>query len=92
MLFRSNVEGNMIFSVTDTGIGIPMGDEERIFDRFYKVDSFVPGPGLGLSLARVIAGRMGATIVVDRSYKDKGSRFVVTLFNLYEEISNNHWS
>ena len=78
---NTNVEGNMIFSVTDTGIGIPMGDEERIFDRFYKVDSFVPGPGLGLSLARVIAGRMGATIVVDRSYKDKGSRFVVTLFN-----------
>ena len=75
----TNAEGSVTFSVTDTGKGIPEGDEERIFDRFYKVDSFVPGAGLGLPLVREIAKRMGATVVLDRPYAAKGSRFVVTL-------------
>lgn len=75
----TNAEGSVTFSVTDTGKGIPEGDEERIFDRFYKVDEFVPGAGLGLSLVREIARRMGATVVIDRPYAAKGSRFVVTL-------------
>lgn len=75
----TNAEGKTIFTVTDTGKGIPEGDEERIFDRFYKVDEFVPGAGLGLSLVREIARCMEATVVLDRSYAAKGSRFVVTL-------------
>lgn len=75
----TNAEGNTIFTVTDTGKGIPEGDEERIFDRFYKVDEFVPGAGLGLSLVREIARCMEATVVLDCSYAAKGSRFVVTL-------------
>ena len=79
---NSNEDGYVTFTVTDTGKGIPQGDEERIFDRFYKVDSFVPGAGLGLSLARQIANRMGASIVLDRSYEAKGSRFVIS----YEKI------
>ncbi|MGN1229861.1 MAG: ATP-binding protein [Prevotella sp.] len=80
----SNADGNIVFSVTDTGKGIPEGDEERIFEQFYKVDEFIPGTGLGLSLARVIADRMGATIAVDRSYKAQGSRFNITLKNKRE--------
>ena len=75
----TNAEGKTIFTVTDTGKGIPEGDEERIFDRFYKVDEFVPGAGLGLSLVREIARCMEATVVLDCSYAAKGSRFVVTL-------------
>lgn len=75
----SYAEGNIVFSVTDTGKGIPEGDEERIFEQFYKVDEFIPGTGLGLSLARVIADRMGASIAVDRSYKAQGSRFNIVL-------------
>lgn len=75
----SNADGNIVFSVTDTGKGIPEGDEERIFEQFYKVDEFIPGTGLGLSLARVIADRMGASIAVDRSYKAQGSRFNIVL-------------
>ena len=75
----SYAEGNIVFSVTDTGNGIPEGDEERIFEQFYKGDEFIPGTGLGLSLARVIADRMGASIAVDRSYEAQGSRFNIVL-------------
>ena len=75
----TNADGDTIFTVTDTGKGIPEGDEERIFDRFYKVDEFVPGAGLGLSLVREIARCMDATVVLDRTYTSQGSRFVVTL-------------
>ena len=74
-----NADGNTIFTVTDTGKGIPEGEEERIFERFHKVDEFVPGAGLGLSLAREIAGRMDATVTLDRSNSSQGSTFVVTL-------------
>ena len=75
----TNAEGKTIFTVTDTGTGIPEGDEERIFDRFYKVDEFVPGAGLGLSLVREIARCMNATVTLDRTYQSVGSRFLVTL-------------
>ena len=75
----TNAEGETVFTVTDTGKGIPEGDEERIFDRFYKVDSFVPGAGLGLSLIREIAKRMDATVNLDRTYSSSGSRFTVTI-------------
>lgn len=76
---NTNEDGSMKFSVSDTGKGIPEGDEERIFDRFYKVDSFVPGAGLGLSLVREIAKRMDATVILDRTYSSPGSRFTVTI-------------
>lgn len=76
---NSNEDGYVTFTVTDTGKGIPQGDEERIFDRFYKVDSFIPGAGLGLSLVREIAKRMDATVILDRTYSSPGSRFTVTI-------------
>ena len=75
----TNAEGETVFTVTDTGKGIPEGDEECIFDRFYKIDSFVPGAGLGLSLVREIAKRMDATVILDRTYSAQGSRFTVTI-------------
>ena len=75
----TNAEGETVFTVTDTGKGIPEGDEECIFDRFYKIDSFVPGAGLGLSLVREIAKRMDATVILDRTYSSPGSRFTVTI-------------
>ncbi len=56
--------------VRDTGIGIPLGEEERIFDRFYRAQSAVseqvPGTGLGLFIARAIAERHGGTLVAHR--------------------------
>ena len=65
-------------SVTDTGIGIPEDKQEQIFERFYKVDSFSQGIGLGLSVSRMIAQKLGGNLVLDSTYKE-GSRFIVTI-------------
>ena len=64
--------------VEDTGSGIPASEAEHIFERFFKIDSFKSGLGLGLPLCRMIATRLGGTISLDSSYKE-GARFVVTL-------------
>jgi signal transduction histidine kinase len=65
-------------SVTDTGIGIPEDKQEQIFERFYKVNAFSQGIGLGLSVSRMIAQKLGGNLILDSSYKE-GSRFVVTI-------------
>ena len=70
--------GALTFSVTDTGCGIDPAAAERIFERFYKVDSFSQGLGLGLSLCRLIVEKSGGEIRLDTSYA-QGARFVVTL-------------
>lgn len=63
------------FYVRDTGPGIDHELKEKIFERFYKIDSFVPGAGLGLSLSRVLANRLEAEVYLDESYHD-GCLFV----------------
>ena len=65
----------VVFTVTDTGCGIPLDKQEVIFDRFAKVNEFIPGAGLGLPIARTIAIRLGGTLTVDPDY-DKGARFI----------------
>ena len=68
--------GFVSYSVTDTGPGIPADQAERIFDRFTKLNDFVQGTGLGLSICRDIAGRMGASVYLDTTYKAGGARFI----------------
>lgn len=67
-------------SVQDTGIGIPEEQQERIFERFYRVDKgrsrTVGGTGLGLAIVKHIAAQHGATITV-HSEVGKGSEFRV---------------
>ena len=58
----------------DTGKGIPVELQERIFERFYKVDEFVPGAGLGLSLCRTMAYSLGGSVGVE-SKEGEGSTF-----------------
>lgn len=67
------------FYVEDTGCGVPEGQEERIFERFVKLDEFVPGTGLGLSLADVITQALGGRVYVDKGYAGPGARFVMEL-------------
>ena len=71
--------GEVTFSVTDTGPGVPEDQAEKIFDRFTKLNEFVQGTGLGLSICRDIAGRMGGRVFLDTTYKKGGARFVFVL-------------
>ncbi len=64
--------------VEDTGKGMSQDALEHIFERFYKVDSFTQGAGLGLSICQTFVDRMSGTISVT-SEVGKGTRFVVKL-------------
>ena len=64
--------------VKDTGKGIPAEDQERIFERFVKLDEYIPGTGLGLSVAKSHALSLNGTIGVE-SQVGEGSTFWVEL-------------
>lgn len=68
-------EGLLRFTVTDTGPGIPPDQQDRVFERFVKLDTFVPGTGLGLPICRLIAEKMGGSLRIDPDYTD-GCRIV----------------
>ena len=70
--------GGVEFSVTDTGIGIAEENQEKVFERFYKVDSFKQGLGLGLTMSRKMAELLDGSLDIDKDYK-KGTRFVLVL-------------
>lgn len=69
-----NVPGMLSFTVTDTGCGVPKDKQEEIFERFSKLDKFKQGVGLGLSICRAIAGKLGGSINIDKDYEG-GARF-----------------
>ncbi|MEG1635541.1 MAG: HAMP domain-containing sensor histidine kinase, partial [Rikenellaceae bacterium] len=66
------------FAVADTGIGVPLEFQDKIFDRFEKVNEFAQGTGLGLAICRQIITKFGGDISMDSSYT-KGSKFVFTI-------------
>lgn len=66
------------FYVKDSGIGIPAERVATIFQRFGKINDFVQGTGLGLTLCRMLVEKMGGRIWL-RSQEGKGSRFYFTL-------------
>ena len=68
----------LYFYVTDTGCGISSEDQEHIFDRFVKLNSFKQGTGLGLSICKTIVERLGGKIGV-KSEAGKGSTFWFTI-------------
>lgn len=68
----------LLLWVLDTGKGIAEEHQKRIFERFFKVDEYVPGTGLGLSVAKSHVESLGGSIGVD-SVLDNGSRFWVEL-------------
>lgn len=71
-------DGKVHFIVEDTGIGIPADQAEHIFEEFVQLDSFTDGTGIGLTIARSVARRMGGELWLDTSYT-KGARFVFEL-------------
>ena len=75
-------DDQLLFRITDTGIGIAPEDQPRIFDEFFRVDttggSCYQGAGLGLAIARVLAEQLGGAISV-QSEIGRGSRFALAL-------------
>ena len=71
-------DSHVRFIVEDTGIGIPADQTEHIFDEFVQLDEFVDGTGIGLTIARSIAQRMGGDLWLDTTYSP-GARFVLEL-------------
>lgn len=66
-----------LFSVTDTGCGIPPEKLHLIFERFEKLNDFVQGSGLGLSICQLIVKYMNGKLWVDSGYT-RGARFCFT--------------
>jgi PAS domain S-box-containing protein len=74
--------GRVRLTVLDCGLGIPHGEQERIFEKFYRLDPAltrgVGGSGLGLFISRELVSRMGGSLTV-RSKSGEGAAFVVDL-------------
>jgi PAS domain S-box-containing protein len=74
--------GRVRLTVRDRGLGIPPGEQERIFEKFYRLDPAltrgVGGSGLGLFISRELVSRMGGSLGV-RSQPGEGAAFVIDL-------------
>ena len=71
-------EGRLAYTIEDTGIGIPQEESERVFEEFVQLDEFYEGTGIGLTVARSIARRLGGDVVLDTTYTS-GARFILYL-------------
>ena len=67
----------VLFSVSDTGTGIPLEKQKLVFERFEKLNEYVQGTGLGLSICKLTVEKWGGEIWVDPGYTD-GAKFVFT--------------
>lgn len=76
--FEIDEEHQMVqFAVSDTGCGIPKAKQEKVFERFEKLDEYAQGTGLGLAICRLTIERLGGKIWIDSHYEG-GSRFIFT--------------
>lgn len=90
VILRFNVndtEKKLFFSIEDTGCGIPEDKQQKVFDAFEKVDNFIPGAGLGLSICKLIIESWGGKIWFDKNYKI-GTKILFYL-PMQEELSTN---
>ncbi|WP_028906525.1 ATP-binding protein [Xylanibacter ruminicola] len=77
-LALKKTDSTIEFIVEDTGIGVPNNEVEHIFDEFVQLDEYYEGTGIGLTVARSLARRLGGDVVLDTTYTS-GARFVMTL-------------
>ena len=68
-----------VYSVEDTGTGIEADEAEHIFEPYVKLNQFFDGQGVGLTVARNIARRLGGDVVLDTTKETPGARFVLSL-------------
>ena len=85
-----STDAEVVLSVTDNGIGIPMRDIDRIFERFYRVDQArsrqTGGTGLGLAIVRHAAMNHDARLDVE-SRLGEGSTFVLTFSRANDPVT-----
>ena len=74
---EKETDDTVLFTVTDTGCGIPKDRQTNIFQRFEKLNENVQGSGLGLSICQLIIEHIGGQIWIDSEYTE-GSRFCFT--------------
>ena len=67
------------YTVEDTGEGVEAAEAEHIFEPYVKLNQFFEGQGIGLTVARNIARRLGGDVVLDQGFAGPGSRFILTL-------------
>lgn len=72
----------IVLAITDTGKGIPQEKHNFVFERFAKLDDFTQGTGLGLPICRLVAEKLGGSLVIDKDYA-QGCRFLLTLPLVY---------
>ena len=77
-LIVSQTDSQVFFAIEDTGIGVPQEEAEHIFEEFVQLDDYYDGTGIGLTVARSIARRLGGDITLDTTYSP-GARFVLML-------------
>ena len=77
-LTLKKTESTIEFIVEDTGIGVPINEAEHIFDEFVQLDEYYEGTGIGLTVARSLARRLGGDVVLDTTYTS-GARFIMML-------------
>ena len=68
-----------VYSVEDTGTGIEASEADHIFEPYVKLNQFFDGQGVGLTVARNIARRLGGDVVLDTTKETPGARFVLSL-------------
>ncbi len=66
-----------VVSVSDTGCGIPLEKQKRVFERFEKLNEYAQGTGLGLAICQLTVEKWGGKIWIDRNYRT-GARFIFT--------------
>ena len=78
----------MLFSVTDTGTGIPEDKQELVFQRFEKLNEFVQGTGLGLAICKLTIQYMGGDIWIDKNYKKWRPIYLFSSYQKQESTEN----
>ena len=58
----------MTVTISDTGCGVPAEKTEWVFEQFTKIDEFIPGMGMGLTLCRAIVTRLEGLVYIDKEY------------------------
>lgn len=70
-------QNRVLFSVTDTGCGIPKEKQKLVFERFEKLNEYAQGTGLGLAICKLTVDKWNGEIWIDSDYTN-GARFVFT--------------